>query len=175
MYNYGPAFGGFAPGFGPGAMTPVTMGYGLGPGIGAFAPFWNPYWYTSTLALGRGLGGQRRWGGTYTPQFVMTGLPTDDEIEEMVYDSIDSDPMIPYDADIDVESDAGTVTLTGTVASKAIKHAAGDDAWWVPGVNDVRNELQVERRRPAPEEAAAPRERAAAAAGRRGRAAGATA
>ena len=24
-----------------------------------------------------------------------------------------------------------------------IKHAAGDDAWWMPGVDDVHNDLQM--------------------------------
>jgi hypothetical protein len=168
-YPYGPAFGGFPSAFGPGPMMP--MGYGFGPafGPGAFAPFGNPYWYPTTLGLGWGLGGERRWGGTYTPQFIMTGLPTDEEIEEMIYDSIDADPMIPYNANIEVNSDAGVVTLTGTVPNKTIKHAAGDDAWWIPGVNDVRNEIQVERRPSAEEAARAVPGRPAAAAPRRPR------
>ncbi|HUX88023.1 MAG TPA: BON domain-containing protein, partial [Chloroflexota bacterium] len=33
---------------------------------------------------------------------------------------------------------------TGTVPSKEIKHAAGDDAWWLPGVDDIDNQLTVE-------------------------------
>jgi hypothetical protein len=70
-------------------------------------------------------------------------LPTDDDIVEMIFDAFDRDPLIPWDADIDVSSDAGTVTLTGTVANKRIKHAAGDDAWWVAGVDDVRNQIRV--------------------------------
>ncbi len=137
--------GTYAPGMGFAGPAP-GMGFGMMPGY-----FTNPwYWgWMSPTALGWGLGGLRRWGGTYSPQFTMTGLPTDNEIVEMVYDAIDADPLIPFDADINVESDAGTVTLTGTVATKEIKHAAGDDAWWIPGVDDVRNELQVERRRPA--------------------------
>lgn len=93
------------------------------------------------------MGGLRRWGGAYSPQYVATGLPTDEEIEEMVYDAIDADPLIPYDADINVEVDSGVVTLTGTVLNKTEKHAAGDDAWWVPGVVDVKNELKVTGRR----------------------------
>lgn len=130
-------------------MMPYGPGYGYGAGWGmpttAWGPAaWNPYWMSPT-GLGWGLGGTRRWGGTYTPQFMMTGLPTDNEIVEMVYDAIDADPIIPFDADIDVDSDAGTVTLTGTVDTKEIKHAAGDDAWWLPGVTDVENELQVRR------------------------------
>ncbi|HEY8477426.1 MAG TPA: BON domain-containing protein, partial [Chloroflexota bacterium] len=61
-----------------------------------------------------------------------------------------------------VEVDSGVVTLTGTVPNKRVKAAAGDDAWWVPGVVDVRNELQVTgrhryRREEAAEERAAAR------------------
>jgi len=93
-----------------------------------------------------GLGGLRRHGGTYTQQFLTTGLPTDQEITEMIYDQMDVDPLIPYDADINVDVDAGVVTLTGTVPDKAAKHAAGDDAWWVPGVDDVNNQITVSGR-----------------------------
>lgn len=108
---------------------------GLGaPGFGPYPGAW-------------GLGGVRRWGGAYSPQFIATGLPTDEEIEEMIYDALDADPMIPYDADISVAVDTGVVTLTGTVANKRTKHAAGDDVWWVPGVVDVNNEVAVTGRR----------------------------
>lgn len=145
--TYAPGMGYGGPGLGMGIGGP-GMGYGFGITPGYWANPWSWGWMSPT-DLGWGLGGLRRWGGTYSPQFMMTGLPTDNEIVEMVYDAIDADPLIPYDADINVESDAGTVTLSGTVATKEIKHAAGDDAWWIPGVDDVRNELQVERRRPA--------------------------
>ncbi|HVC35588.1 MAG TPA: BON domain-containing protein [Chloroflexota bacterium] len=145
--------GTFAPsmGYAPQGMGFGAPGMGAGMGFGGMSPAalanpnLNPYWL-SPAGLGWGLGGVRRWGGTYTPQFLMTGLPTDNEIVEMVYDSIDADPIIPFDAAIDVDSDAGVVALTGTVATKEIKHAAGDDAWWIPGVDDVHNQLQVERR-----------------------------
>ena len=79
------------------------------------------------------------------------GLPTDAEIEEMIYDAIDADPMVPFDANIDVTVEAGTVYLRGEVTSKRIKHAAGDDAWWIPGVSDVHNEIKVTPRRQARE------------------------
>ena len=113
-----------------------SMGFGAG---------LTPAYYT--MAGGWGLGGLRRWGGTYSPQYAATGLPTDEEITEMVYDAIDADPLIPYDADINVDVDAGVVTLAGTVLNKAEKHAAGDDSWWVPGVTDVRNNLTVTEKR----------------------------
>jgi len=140
FFGYGqpqPGFG--APGF-FGANAP-WQGYGAGGYTGANNP----------IALGWGLGGLRRAGGSYSPQFMNYGLPTDEEISEMIYDAIDEDPLIPYDADINVDTDAGTVTITGTVPSKQIKHAAGDDAWWIPGVDDVHNDLQVAVRRTARE------------------------
>lgn len=131
---------------GPGMMNPGMMAPGMfGPGL--MAPWVAPnafnWWGATPTQLGWGLGGGRRWGGSYTPQFMVSGLPTDNEIVEMIYDAIDEDPLIPYDAPIDVNSDAGTVTLTGDVMSKEIKHAAGDDAWFIPGVIDVRNDLTV--------------------------------
>ncbi|MBI2939205.1 MAG: BON domain-containing protein [Chloroflexi bacterium] len=113
--------------------------FGAFPHPGYPSPFTGfggiPSWY--------GLGGLRRWGGTYSPQFTTTGLPTDEEISEMVYDAIDDDPLIPWDAEINVDVEAGEVTLTGTVPNKRIKHAAGDNSWWIPGVVDVHNSLQV--------------------------------
>ncbi|MCL5961546.1 MAG: BON domain-containing protein [Chloroflexi bacterium] len=106
----------------------------------------NPYQGNLGLAGAWGLGGLRTWGETYSRQFTATGLPTDEEITEMVYDTIDADPWVPYDADINVEVEAGEVTLTGTVPSKRAKLAVGDDAWWIPGVVDVRNDLAVSGR-----------------------------
>jgi osmotically-inducible protein OsmY len=81
----------------------------------------------------------------YAPAYY-GGLPTDSEIEEMIYDAIDADPLIPFDANVDVSVEAGTVYLRGDVPSKRIKHAAGDDAWWIPGVIDVHNEMKVTQR-----------------------------
>ncbi len=111
------------------------------PQLGGWAPM-STLWTTFG-----GIGGLRTHGGTYSPEFMATGLPTDEEIAEMIYDTIDIDPLVPYDADIDVEVDAGIVTLTGTVPNKHAKHAVGDDAWWVPGVTDVRNNITVSERR----------------------------
>lgn len=103
---------------GPGWSPGPGMNYGYGPGHAAgYAP---PYY---------------------------GGLPTDAEIEEMIYDAVDSDPLIPFDSDIDVSVEAGTVYLRGDVPSKRIKHAAGDDAWWIPGVVDVHNDMKVTPRR----------------------------
>lgn len=118
-------------------VSPTFSYPGSYPGFGAFYPGYNAW------AGNRGLGGLRRSGGTYSPQYTATGLPTDEEITEMVYDTFDDDPLIPYDTDINVDVDAGVVTLSGTVLNKTMKHAAGDDAWWVPGVTDLVNNLRV--------------------------------
>lgn len=129
----GPAWQG-----GPWQQGPMWGGPQWGPG-----PGWQGY-------------GQPGWGAgqyappapTYAPTYH-GGLPTDSEIEEMIYDAMDADPLIPYDADTDVTVEAGTVYLRGEVPSKRIKHASGDDAWWIPGVVDVHNEIKVTpRRRP---------------------------
>jgi len=145
-YSFSPGAGGVAgygPQFGQGWMPGGYGGLGFGPGYSAA-------W---------GLGGLRTWGGTFSSQYTGTGLPTDEEITEMVFDAIDADPLVPYDADIDVVVDSGEVTLTGTVPNKRIKHAAGEDAWWVPGVTDVHNNLTIggrRRSRSAPKEKGQP-------------------
>lgn len=125
-WQAGPTWAAPTPGAGPGWMGPGWAAPGL-PGPGMRAP---------------GLG----YGPAYAPAYY-GGLPTDSEIEEMIYDSIDADPLIPFDANVDVGVEAGTVYLRGEVPSKRIKHAAGDDAWWIPGVVDVHNEIKVAARK----------------------------
>ena len=127
-WGYGPMGPGMGGGFGPGFSPWMGGGYGYG-GYGGFGG-WGP--------------GGPTWGGTYG-YFGTT--PSDEEIRNMIYDSLDADPTIPYDSDINVDVTGGLVTLTGTVPSKRIKHAAGDDAWWVPGVIDINNQLSISGRR----------------------------
>ena len=123
-WQAGPWQGG--PAWGPG---PGWQGYGQpGRGAGPCAPGYAPP------------------APTYAPSYY-GGLPTDSEIEEMIYDAIDADPLIPFDANIDVSVEAGTIYLRGEVPSKRIKHAVGDDAWWIPGVADVHNEIKMTQRR----------------------------
>ena len=140
--GYGMGYGSNAcPTCGSQFAPPTTLGYPTG-FMGGFAPGfgWGP-------SPGWGLGGLRTWGGTYSPQYMATGLPTDEEITEMIYDALDDDPIVPYDAAINVDVSAGVVTLTGTVPNKRVKHASGDDAWWVPGVTDVVNNVHLSGRR----------------------------
>lgn len=152
-YRPSPSGFGFAPGWQVGAP-----GYSAGWGVAAYQPgawgttpygtWMNPSGYIppNVPAGFGGLGGLRQWGGSYTPQYTWTGLPTDEEIAEMIYDSLDADPFVPPDANIDVKVDAGEVTLTGSVPDKYIKHHIGDRAWAIPGVTDVRNEIEVSGR-----------------------------
>ncbi len=114
------------PGFGGAGIQP-WFGRSYGPGFGG-AGYGMP-------SLG--------YYGPYPATFG--NIPTDDQIRQMVEESLDADPAIPYDSDINVDVSNGVVTLTGTVPNKRIKHAAGDDAWWIPPVIDVNNELEVSR------------------------------
>ncbi|MBI2865161.1 MAG: BON domain-containing protein [Chloroflexi bacterium] len=89
------------------------------------------------------------WGGAYLQGMYGPGFggapwcPTDEQITQMIYDVIDADPAVPYDSDITVDATEGVVTLTGTVPNKRVKHAVGDDAWWVTGVGDIYNKIEV--------------------------------
>ena len=121
----GPPMGAMPFGFGPGFAGPMTWG-------GTYPGFYGPAW-------GPGYFGPGYWGAG--------AAPSDEEIKQMVYDSLDADPAIPFDSDIHVDVTGGIVTLTGTVPNKRIKHAAGDDAWWIPGVWDVNNNLEITGRR----------------------------
>ncbi|MBI4319421.1 MAG: BON domain-containing protein [Chloroflexi bacterium] len=60
----------------------------------------------------------------------------------------DVEDLLFYDGLVDslnvnVNVSDGVVTLTGTVSSANEKWAAEDDAWAVPFVKDVKNNLQV--------------------------------
>lgn len=141
-----PGYGG--PGF-AGPLTPFLTGF-AGPnaypgfGAGTFPPGYGPFNPPfSGPAFGPMTAEEDLVEESALPYYRENGLPTDDEIVEMIYDAFDEDPLIPWDADIDVTSDAGMVTLTGSVPNKRVKHAAGDDSWWIPGVDDVRNEIRV--------------------------------
>jgi osmotically-inducible protein OsmY len=78
----------------------------------------------------------------------MPTQPLDDEaIKELVYDAIDANPMVLPDVDVEIDVNAGVVTLKGRVPGKRTKYAVGEAAWWIPAVVDVNNQLQVSPRR----------------------------
>lgn len=113
-------------------MSTAAYGPGYTPPPGPYTPYgppMGPYGYGPGYGMG------------------YAGLPTDEDITNMVYDAIDSDPLIPFDADITVNVEAGEVTLSGTVVNKRIKHAAGEDSWWVPGVVDLHNQIKVQKKK----------------------------
>jgi hypothetical protein len=80
------------------------------------------------------------------PQLISRVLG-DEEIEEIIYEAIDNDPFISWNAEVEVRCENGQVSLTGTVPNKRIKHSVGEIAWWVPGVVDVHNSIVVASRR----------------------------
>lgn len=117
-------------------------GWGYLPPVASQLPataWWNPYpgygTFPAAPAFNAGMA-----LSTY-------GRASDDELKDFVERAIDRDPSVPPGADIDVDVKNGAVTLTGTVANKRIKHAVGDDAWFVPQVLDVHNQLQISAQR----------------------------
>ena len=70
--------------------------------------------------------------------------PSDGEIKSVVVDRLRENPLTkPYDIRIDVVQ--RVVVLGGAVGSTLAKRAAGDDAWDTVGVEDVSNQLLVDR------------------------------
>jgi hypothetical protein len=122
----GPILAGPPSGATSGGYPGVQYGPSYGPGVppGVFAPgwqAWNPF---------------------------MPAPPLDDEaIRELVFDVIDADPTILPDVDVEIDVNAGIVTLKGRVPGKRTKHAVGEAVWWIPSVVDVNNQLQVSPRR----------------------------
>ncbi len=123
----------------PSPASWMGPGFAFGPGYPAgFGP-----------AFGYGYPMPGFWGGAY-PQgsygpssWGTPWCPTDEEVMQMIYDVIDADPAVPYASGVNVDVVDGVVTLTGTVPNKRVKHAVGDDAWWVPGAWDINNNLEV--------------------------------
>ena len=68
---------------------------------------------------------------------------TDTPLTDAVFASLSSDPRIPDPIEIAVEADGRLVTLRGTVESFRQRRAAGEDAYYVEGVDDVDNQLNV--------------------------------
>ncbi|MGQ9676385.1 MAG: BON domain-containing protein [Chloroflexota bacterium] len=66
----------------------------------------------------------------------------DSEITEAVKAALDKDYLVDSTA-ISVHTHAGTVTLRGAVFGEEQRDAAENDAWFVLGVREVNNELQV--------------------------------
>ena len=68
---------------------------------------------------------------------------TDRQIAQHIRDAFAHDRAL-YRRHFDAEAADGIVTLTGTTDNLEEKRLAGVLAWWVPGVADVENRIQVE-------------------------------
>lgn len=70
------------------------------------------------------------------------GSRTDAQVASDVQNKINGDSNVP-DKQLNINANAGTVTLTGNVSSDAARNAAANDAAQVEGVKTVVNNLQV--------------------------------
>jgi osmotically-inducible protein OsmY len=67
---------------------------------------------------------------------------TDDELVDAVCMVMEKDPLVRADQLL-ITAQQGVVTLAGFVASEDERHLAVQDAWYVPGVQDVVDKLTV--------------------------------
>lgn len=80
---------------------------------------------------------------TYTWQDVPSErLPNDREMKSTLVHRLNENPYTE-DAAIRVDVDHRVIVLGGEVDSPIAKRVAGDDAWGIPGVVDVSNQLVV--------------------------------
>jgi osmotically-inducible protein OsmY len=82
---------------------------------------------------------------TYSWQDVPSErLPNDREMKSTLVHRLNENPYTE-DAAIRVDVDHRVIFLGGEVDSPIAKRVAGDDAWDIPGVVDVSNQLVVRR------------------------------
>ncbi len=67
---------------------------------------------------------------------------TDDELADAVRLVMEKDPLVRPDQVL-IRAEQGVVILEGSVASEEERHLAVQDAWYVPGVQDVVDRIQV--------------------------------
>lgn len=67
----------------------------------------------------------------------------DDELSDAVHLALEMDPLLRDADQILVTTSLGVVTLGGIVGRADEKEMAESDAWYVPGVDDVVNQLAV--------------------------------
>lgn len=91
--------------------------------------YWTPYPYPHYYWA--------QYGPYYAPV-----TRSDAEIGTDAVNAIRNDTWVDSD-NINVAVNNGVVTLTGTVPNLFQKRQAGDDAWDVPGVVDVHNNLVI--------------------------------
>lgn len=69
---------------------------------------------------------------------------SDDRIAEDVNEALSQDPDLDA-SDIEVKVENGAVTLTGTVSARQFKRMAEDIAERCSGVDDVHNQIRIQR------------------------------
>jgi hypothetical protein len=116
-----------------------TMPVAAGPGYSGFGG--------SAGYSGNGVGGiSGGYAGAGYPGLSWTPPPEtrhDDRIHDDVCDRLSLSEEVDATG-IEVEVQAGSVTLTGNVENRHMKQLAGDIAEAVPGVSSVHNRLHVE-------------------------------
>ena len=86
----------------------------------------------------------------YEEERLRGWTPSDHDLQEMVEDNIEADPLLNARdrRNIQIRAAGNTVTLAGTVRSRLAKYAAGSDAFWTYGAQEVRNDLTIRTRGP---------------------------
>lgn len=123
MPPYGYGYGYYNAPYGYGYGGPYTYG-------APTAPYGNPYGFYD-------------WTDFY--DYNSNLVLEDNEIEDLVRDTIAADPYIPQsDVNaINVDVKNGVVKLSGTVRNRRSKPLAYSDAFWSRGVVDVNSEVVV--------------------------------
>ena len=83
--------------------------------------------------------GRTTYGWTDVPE---EDLPNDREMKSALVDRLNEN-LYTQDAEIRVEVADRVVVLDGEVETPVVEQAAVDDAWDVPGVVDVSNQMTV--------------------------------
>jgi osmotically-inducible protein OsmY len=73
-----------------------------------------------------------------------TDVPSDRDMKHALVERL-RENLYTQDAQIRVEVTARVVVLDGEVSDPMVKRVAGEDAWDVPGVVDVSNQLTIAR------------------------------
>ncbi|SCY50140.1 BON domain-containing protein [Microvirga guangxiensis] len=92
---------------------------------------------------GMGRGGERGMSGPHRGRGPKGYTRTDERIHEDVCERLTEDRFIDA-SNVEVTVKDGEVTLSGTVASRGLKHRAEDLAELASGVRHVQNNLRVE-------------------------------
>lgn len=77
-------------------------------------------------------------------EVIPSEADNDDEVSDALRMAMEKDPLV-HAEQISIEVHDGTVTLHGYVPSQEEKRLAELDAWYIPGVHEVVNDVQTPR------------------------------